>query len=565
MYAGRVVETGTVEEVLLSAQAPVHRGPAGVDPHRRASAASGSTSSRARCPTRSTCPRAATSHAALSTYARDALTRRAAVAGLWKRPRRHPSCAPPDRALRDRKPSPSRRKRLAMTDDSASDGTARRDRLRRRPQCARGRRRTSAPQVDDRRPTSSATPLVEVKDLNKYLPDHAAASSGARSATSARSTASASRSRGRDLRAWSASRAAARPPSAGRCSASLPATERQRSLRRRGHLRVEGQTMLKSPAADADHLPGPGRLAEPAHAGQRHHRRGPAGPGRQRERMGQRSVRDKRVGDYLEVVGLRRDYARRYPHEFSGGQRQRIGIARALPVPEFVVCDEPVSALDVSIQSPDPQPARRPARRVRPDLPVHRPQPVGRAVHLRPRRRDVPGQDHGAGDGGRAVRPTAPPVHRSRCCRPCPSPDPRRKRGIVLAGDVPSPANPPSGCRFHTRCWLFERLGKPENCVTDDPPFRDIGGVHHVACHWAERVEDSLRAVAYGDLAQAPSGIGTGRRRGHGGRLRGRGVGLRGRGARRGGRNRRRKRADTLWMDVPVPEVVEDPARDTRI
>ena len=74
-----------------------------------------------------------------------------------------------------------------------------------------------------------------------------------------------------------------------------------------------------------------------------------------------------------------------------------------------------------------------------------------------------------------------------------PNPDPRiRKKRLVLAGDVRRPANPPSGCRFHTRCWLRERLGNPENCVTDRPEFRDIGAGHRVACHWAEEITDAI-------------------------------------------------------------------------
>jgi oligopeptide/dipeptide ABC transporter ATP-binding protein len=76
-----------------------------------------------------------------------------------------------------------------------------------------------------------------------------------------------------------------------------------------------------------------------------------------------------------------------------------------------------------------------------------------------------------------------------------PNPDPRlHKKRLVLAGDVPSPANPPSGCRFHTRCWLRERLNNPENCVTEDPAFRDIGEGHRVACHWAEEITDATVA-----------------------------------------------------------------------
>jgi oligopeptide/dipeptide ABC transporter ATP-binding protein len=78
-----------------------------------------------------------------------------------------------------------------------------------------------------------------------------------------------------------------------------------------------------------------------------------------------------------------------------------------------------------------------------------------------------------------------------------PDPDPRvRKKLIVLRGDVPSPANPPSGCRFHTRCWLREQLGNPENCVTEEPAFRPIAKDHRVACHWAEELSKAAVSEA---------------------------------------------------------------------
>jgi oligopeptide/dipeptide ABC transporter ATP-binding protein len=204
---------------------------------------------------------------------------------------------------------------------------------------------------------------------------------------------------------------------------------------------------------------------------------------------GNRTIRDKRVGDYLEAVGLRSDYSRRYPHEFSGGQRQRIGIARALALdPEFVVCDEPVSALDVSIQSQ--------ILNLLSDLRsqfnltylfiAHNLSVVqyfcerigvmylGKLVEVAPT--DV-----------LYAHPQHP--YAVALLSAVPVPDPRvRKKRLVLKGDVPSPANPPSGCRFHTRCWLREELGNPEECSTIDPPLREIGGGHMTACHFAEKV-----------------------------------------------------------------------------
>jgi oligopeptide/dipeptide ABC transporter ATP-binding protein len=221
---------------------------------------------------------------------------------------------------------------------------------------------------------------------------------------------------------------------------------------------------------------------------------------------GVRKVRDGRVGDYLEAVGLRRDYARRYPHEFSGGQRQRIGIARALALePEFVVCDEPVSALDVSIQSQ--------ILNLLLDLRgqfgltylfvAHNLSVVqyisdrvgvmylGKIVELAEVEQLYSNPRH---------------PYSIALLSAVPNPNPRiRKKRLVMKGDVPSPAAPPSGCRFHTRCWLREQLGNPENCVTEDPPLRDIGAGHRTACHWAEKATEA----AAGEFAARQSTIDT--------------------------------------------------------
>jgi oligopeptide transport system ATP-binding protein len=204
-----------------------------------------------------------------------------------------------------------------------------------------------------------------------------------------------------------------------------------------------------------------------------------------------RRKRDKKVEDSLEIVGLRRDYTRRYPHEFSGGQRQRIGIARALALdPEFVVCDEPVSALDVSIQS----------------------QVLNLLVDLR---RDFNltylfishnlsviqylsdrvavmylGKIAEVGTVEQLYQNARHP-YTVALLSAIPEADPRRrKKRLVLKGDVPSPAAPPSGCRFHTRCWLREKLGNPERCATEEPQLRVLETGHETACHFAEDVSD---------------------------------------------------------------------------
>ncbi len=225
---------------------------------------------------------------------------------------------------------------------------------------------------------------------------------------------------------------------------------------------------------------------------------------------GTSKVRKERVGRYLDVVGLRSDYARRFPHEFSGGQRQRIGIARALALePDIVICDEPVSALDVSIQSQ--------ILNLLLDLRnefgltylfiAHNLSVVqyisdrvgvmylGKIMEIAP-----------------VEQLYADPRHPYSVAllSAIPVPDPRlRTRRIVLTGDVPSPVNPPSGCRFRTRCWLNAQLAPAEQelCATEEPPLRDVNAGQLTACHFAERISpESIKRAARLDILETGTG-----------------------------------------------------------
>ena len=210
----------------------------------------------------------------------------------------------------------------------------------------------------------------------------------------------------------------------------------------------------------------------------------------------------RRVGELLEVVGLRSKYANRYPHEFSGGQRQRIGIARALALnPKLIVCDEPVSALDVSIRAQILNLLGELQEQfgltylfISHDLSVIRyicdrvgVMYLGKIVEI-------------ATKDALYEKPIHPYTQALLSAIPTIKPD-LNKQKIKLEGEVPSPINPPSGCFFHPRCWLAEEV-----CKCQEPPLSVVDGDHFVACYIQQRI---LKAVPVGPAKRAeglPSG-----------------------------------------------------------
>jgi peptide/nickel transport system ATP-binding protein len=204
---------------------------------------------------------------------------------------------------------------------------------------------------------------------------------------------------------------------------------------------------------------------------------------------GGRKPLGRRVRELLEIVGLPADAASRYPHEFSGGQRQRIGLARALALnPDFVVADEPVSALDVSIQAQIVNLMEDLQHEfgltylfIAHDLAIVRHISTRIAVMYLGWIVEVSSADE------LYDNPLHPYTISLLSAVPIPDPEVERKReAILLPGDLPSPANPPPACRFHTRCPYVQ----PTRCRDDVPELRPLDGSEHlVACHWAEKIK----------------------------------------------------------------------------
>lgn len=218
-----------------------------------------------------------------------------------------------------------------------------------------------------------------------------------------------------------------------------------------------------------------------------------------------KSARRERVAELLEMVNLSPDMMSRFPHQFSGGQRQRIGIARAIALePRVLVCDEPVSALDVSVQAQVVNLLRSLQSRlgialvfIAHDLAVVRHVSDRTAVMYLGKMVET------AATADLFTQPSHP--YTQALLSASPQVDRRRTRKmaqrIVLPGDPPSPVNPPTGCRFHTRCHLATSI-----CSSDQPEYVEVGGDHLAACHHTDRARSQIAQVVEDVTSSATGG-----------------------------------------------------------